>query len=268
MVIDAAIDPDYRTRIECESVDALCLGISVLTGPMIRGAVEVATAIKSDLPWLPIIFGGWHPTLLPDETLSEPFVDVVVRGQGEVTLVEVAEALLQKRSLDVIPGVSWKSNGRRTHNLDRRVEPLDALPIPAFDLTDFDAYEKLSGARKIGYATSVGCPYACNYCTDMVFYKRRFNALSAERVVSELTELVTKYRIEEVALLDSNFPVQLDRALDIARGIIRIRSQVSLDVPGFDRLSLPHERRGSASCWARAAYRIWASAPNPLLSRC
>jgi len=220
VMIDAAIDPDYRTHIECESVDALCLGISVLTGPMIRGAVEIATAIKSEQPWLPIIFGGWHPTLLPDETLSEPFVDIVVRGQGEVTLVEVAEALLAKRPLDMIPGVSWKRNGRRTHNLDRRVEPLDALPVPAFDMTDFDAYEKLSGARKIGYATSVGCPYACNYCTDMVFYKRRFNALSAERVVSELTDLVTRYRIEEVALLDSNFPVQLARALEIARGIL------------------------------------------------
>src|SRR6202050_1040974 len=119
VVIDAAIDPDYRTHIECESVDALCLGISVLTGPMIRGAVEVATAIKSHLPWLPIIFGGWHPTLLPDETLSEPFVDVVVRGQGEVTLVEVAEALLAKRSLEGIAGVSWKSQGQRRHNPDR-----------------------------------------------------------------------------------------------------------------------------------------------------
>jgi radical SAM superfamily enzyme YgiQ (UPF0313 family) len=100
------------------------------------------------------------------------------------------------------------------------VEPLDALPVPAFDMTDFDAYERLSGARKIGYATSVGCPYACNYCTDMVFYKRRFNALSAERVVAEMTELVTRYRIEEVALLDSNFPVNIHRALDIARGIL------------------------------------------------
>jgi anaerobic magnesium-protoporphyrin IX monomethyl ester cyclase len=220
VVIDAAIDPDYRAHIERESVDALCLGISVLTGPMIRGAVEIATTMKRDHPQLPIIFGGWHPTLLPDETLSEPFVDIVVRGQGEVTLVEVAEALLAKRPLDMIAGVSWKNNGRRVHNLDRHVEPLDALPIPAFDLTDFDAYEKLSGARKIGYATSVGCPYACNYCTDMVFYKRRFNALSAERVVSELVDLVTRYRIEEVALLDSNFPVQLARALEIARGII------------------------------------------------
>ncbi len=185
VIIDAAIAPDYRRRIERESVDALCLGISVLTGPMIRGAIEVAAAIKKRVPWLPIIFGGWHPTLLPDETLSEPFVDLVVRGQGEVTLVQVAQALAARQPLDGIPGVSWKSNGHRKHNPDRPVEPLDALPLPAFDLCDFDEYERLSGARKIGYATSVGCPYACNYCTDMVFYKRRFNALSAERVVSD-----------------------------------------------------------------------------------
>ena len=92
VLIDAAIESDYRTRIECEAVDALCIGISVLTGPMIKGAIEIATAIKSVHPWLPIIFGGWHPTLLPDETLSEPFVDVVVRGQGEVTIVEVARS--------------------------------------------------------------------------------------------------------------------------------------------------------------------------------
>jgi anaerobic magnesium-protoporphyrin IX monomethyl ester cyclase len=220
VMIDAAIEPDYLTRIECESVDALCLGVSVLTGPMIRGAIEVATAVKTQVPWLPIIFGGWHPSLLPDETLSESFVDMVVRGQGELTIVEVARALASKQSLGNIAGLSWKNNGRRTHNPDRKVEPLDALPIPAFDLTNFDAYEKLCGIRKLAYATSVGCPYACNYCTDMVFYKRRFNALSADRVVNELLNLVTRYRVEEVALLDSNFPVQLPRALEIARGIV------------------------------------------------
>ena len=219
VVIDAAIDPKYLTRIECESVDALCVGVSVLTGPMIAGAIEVATAVKNQTPWLPIIFGGWHPTLLPDETLSEPFVDIVVRGQGEITIVEVAQALARKQSLDNIPGVSWKSNGLRKHNPERHVKPLDALPVPAFDLIDFNAYEKISGIRKLAYATSVGCPYACNYCTDMVFYKRRFNALSASRVIAELTDLVTRYRIDEVALLDSNFPVDIHRALEIARGI-------------------------------------------------
>jgi anaerobic magnesium-protoporphyrin IX monomethyl ester cyclase len=220
VMIDAAIEPNYLTRIECESVDALFLGISVLTGPMISGAIEVATMVKSQTPWLPIIFGGWHPSLLPDETLSESFVDMVVRGQGELTIVEVARALAQNKPLGSIAGLSWKNKGQRTHNVDRKVEPLDALPLPAFDLTNFDEYEKMTGIRKLAYATSVGCPYACNYCTDMVFYKRRFNALSADRTVAEMLDLVTRYRIDEVALLDSNFPVQLPRALEIARGIL------------------------------------------------
>src|SRR4029077_16460540 len=97
---------------------------------------------------------------------------------------------------------------------------LSSLPAPAYDLIDFDAYERVGGERKLPYATSVGCPYACNYCTDMVFYNRRFNAYSAEHVVSELTDLVARYRLTEVSLLDSNFLVDIRRAVAIARGIL------------------------------------------------
>ncbi len=219
VVVDAAIDPDYKNHVLQEASSALCVGISVLTGPMIRGAVEVATAIKAVDPSVLVIFGGWHPSLLPDQTLEESFVDAVVRGQGELSLLEIAQALAEGKSLGGISGVSWKSATQRQRNPDRRVEQLDSLPTPAFDLVDFDAYEKACGVRKLAYATSVGCPYACNYCTDMVFYKRRFNALAADRVVDELTSLVSKYNIEEVALLDSNFPVDLRRALEIAQGI-------------------------------------------------
>ena len=117
------------------------------------------------------------------------------------------------------------------------------LPMPAFDMANFDAYERVSGERKLAYATSVGCPYACNYCTDMVFYKRRFNALDPARVVSEVTELVAKYRIDEVAMLDSNFPVDWRRAREIAQRISGFQDQVSLDLPGVDRFPLPDERR-------------------------
>ena len=219
VIIDAAVIPDYRLQIQTEIADALCLGISVLTGPMINGAVEVATAVKRLRPELPVVFGGWHPTLLPDETLNEPFVDVVVRGQGELTLVELARAFCAMRLPDDIPGTSWKKGDLHHNNTERKVQSLETLPTPAYDLVDFDAYERVCGVRKLAYATSVGCPYACNYCTDMVFYKRRFNALSAERVVGELANLVPRYSIEEVALLDSNFPVDLRRALQIARGI-------------------------------------------------
>jgi len=219
-IIDAAIVSDYRKAISEAISDCICLGISVLTGPMIRGAIEVAKLAKSLRPSLPIVFGGWHPTLLPDQTLIEPYVDVVVRGQGEITLCELVKAFQQNTSLKDIPGISWKIGAMRTHNPDRPVQSLEELPTPAFDLVDFNAYAKVEGRRKLAYATSIGCPYACNYCTDTVFYKRRFNALSAERVVKELTDLVRRYNIEEVALLDSNFPVDLRRALQIAKGIL------------------------------------------------
>ena len=80
--------------------------------------------------------------------------------------------------------------------------------------------DRAMAVRKLAYATSVGCPYACNYCTDMVFYKRRFNALAADRVVREVTGLVDRYRIDEVAMLDSNLPVDWRRAVEIARGFL------------------------------------------------
>jgi anaerobic magnesium-protoporphyrin IX monomethyl ester cyclase len=219
-IVDAAIAPDWEKRILREVQDALCLGISVLTGPMIRGAMRIAKLVKEAKPGFPVIFGGWHPSLVPGQTLNDRYVDAVVRGQGELTLLEIAERLADGKPFNDVAGVSSKPFGLAQHSPERRTALLDDLPTPAFHLTDFDAYERSCGVRKLAYATSVGCPYACNYCTDMVFYKRRFNALAAGRVVSEVTELVERYRIEEVAMLDSNFPVDWRRAVEIARGLL------------------------------------------------
>ena len=219
-IIDAAIHRDWEQKVLREVLDALCLGISVLTGPMIHGAVRIAKAVKKQGLSLPVIFGGWHPSLVPGQTLQENYVDAVVRGQGDLTLLEIAQKLSEGKEYRSVQGVSSKMMGMPQHSPERRVALLDDLPTPAFELADFDAYERVSGERKLAYATSVGCPYACNYCTDMVFYKRRFNALEAQRVVSEVTELVERYRIDEVAMLDSNLPVDWRRARDIAQGFV------------------------------------------------
>src|SRR5215470_6310963 len=220
VIVDAAIEPDWLNVVLRELSGALCLGISVLTGPMIRGAVRMAKTAKKQAPGVPVIFGGWHPSLMPGQTLQENYVDAIVRGQGELTLLEIAENLANAKPIHGTLGVSSKPFGLPQHAPERRVALLDDLPMPAFEMANFDAYERVSGERKLAYATSVGCPYACNYCTDMVFYKRRFNALDAGRVVSEVTELVSKYRIEEVAMLDSNLPVDWRRARDIAQGFL------------------------------------------------
>jgi anaerobic magnesium-protoporphyrin IX monomethyl ester cyclase len=223
-VIDAAINPDWLQSVLREVRDALCLGISVLTGPMIRGAVRAAKAVKQTSPNVPVLFGGWHPSLLPGQTLQESYVDAVVRGQGELTLLEISQQLADGKEFRNVAGVSSKQFGMPHHAPERRVALLDDLPTPAFELADVDAYERVSGERKLAYATSVGCPYACNYCTDMVFYKRRFNALDPQRVVSEVTELAERYRIQEVAMLDSNLPVDWRRAREIAQGFLDAKS--------------------------------------------
>src|SRR5215813_10794746 len=82
-LIDSTITPNFRARVIEELADALCLAVSLVTGPMIRETVEIAREAKRLYPEKPVVLGGWHPSLLPDQTLASPFIDIVVVGQGE-----------------------------------------------------------------------------------------------------------------------------------------------------------------------------------------
>lgn len=219
-LVDDVIAANYLELILQETRDALCLGISVLTGPHIGAAIRVARAVKKQRPELPIVFGGWHPSLATEQTLREEFVDAIVRGQGELTFLELVERIANNQEWHGVHGLSFKQAGKMHHEPERPVVNINHLPPPAYHLADPGMYAVASGVRQLAYTTSVGCPYQCNYCTDQVFYKRRFNAYRAERVVDELADLVPRYNIEHVPLFDSNFLVDRRRAVAIARGII------------------------------------------------
>ncbi len=225
-LVDNLLCPDYEQTILRETEDALCLGISVLTGPHIGAAVRVSRAVKKLRPNLPIIFGGWHASLAPRQTLREPYVDAIIRGQGELTLLELVQRIVDGRSVENrdwhgIRGLSFKdADGEIVQEPERPVADINTLPVPAYHLADPSIYAAASGVRQLAYTSSVGCPYQCNYCTDMVFYKRKFNAYHVDRVVDELGELVPRYNIEHVPLFDSNFLVDRKRAVAIAKGIV------------------------------------------------
>ena len=219
-LIDNLVAPDYEQAILREATDAACLGISVLTGPHIGAAIRVSEKVKKVRPGLPIVFGGWHASLATEQTLRESFVDAVVRGQGELTLVELAKRIACGEDWHGIRGLSFKTGGKIIHEPERPVANINDLPAPAYHLADPGIYAAASGVRQLAYTSSVGCPYQCNYCTDQVFYKRRFNAYRVERVVSDLADLVPRYNIEHVPLFDSNFLVDRKRAVLIACGIV------------------------------------------------
>src|SRR6516225_3787575 len=109
-IIDGAITPDFLTAIRSELDDCLAFGVSLLTGPMIRDAIAAGEMVRRMRPDLPIIFGGWHPSLTPAQTLRENFVDVVVMHQGEATLVEVLRRLRMGTGLEMVAGCWFKKD--------------------------------------------------------------------------------------------------------------------------------------------------------------
>jgi radical SAM superfamily enzyme YgiQ (UPF0313 family) len=220
-IIDSTITPNFQRRVLEELEDALCLAVSLVTGPMIRETVQIAKAAKALYPGKPVILGGWHPSLLPDQTLAAEYVDVVVKGQGEKALLEIVERVAAGASMKGIAGVGYKEDGRLVFNPPRDLKPIRELPPKAYHLADFDAYQRVCGRRWAMYTSSLACPFNCAYCTNEGVYGRKWNALEAEQVVEETTGLVTRYGLSLLWIVDDNFLVDRERAVAIAEGLVR-----------------------------------------------
>jgi radical SAM superfamily enzyme YgiQ (UPF0313 family) len=220
-LIDSTITPNFKKRVLEEARDALCLGISLVTGPMIRETVEMARALKEWNPDFPIILGGWHPSLLPTQTLEAPFIDYVVRGQGEETLLELLQHIESGSAPDFVAGIGFKRGGKLIFTPERPLKPLVQMPPKAYHLADFDAYERLCGRRWAMYISSLACPFNCAYCTNAGVYGRKWNALPAGQFVEETVDLTRRYNLEMLWVVDDNFLVDLDRAREIAAGLVK-----------------------------------------------
>lgn len=236
-IIDATIVPDYQQRVLDEVKDALCLGVSVVTGPMIKDTVDVAKAVKKWDPEFPVILGGWHPSLLPTQTLKASYVDVVVRGQGEESTLELIERLRNGAPLDDVPGIGFKRDGKLTFTPERPLKRLDKMPLKAYHLANFDAYERVCGRRWAMYVSSLACPFDCSYCTNAGVYGRKWNALPVEQVVEETVDLTRRYRLELLWMADDNFLVDLERALKIAEGLIRVNANFKWSIQATTNLT-------------------------------
>jgi radical SAM superfamily enzyme YgiQ (UPF0313 family) len=222
-IIDSTITPNFKQRVMEELADALCLCVSLVTGPMIRETVDIARETKRLYPDVPVVLGGWHPSLLPHQTLAAPYVDVVVKGQGEEALLEIVQRIEARESFAGIEGAGYKENGRLVFNAPRALKPIVDMPPKAYHLADFDAYERVCGRRWTNYVSSFACPYNCSYCTNAGVYGRKWNALPPDQVGDELTDLVTRYRLELVWIIDDNYMVDRARCVQISEEIIRRR---------------------------------------------
>jgi anaerobic magnesium-protoporphyrin IX monomethyl ester cyclase len=220
-LIDSTITPNFQKRVLAELKDALCLAVSLVTGPMIKETVGIARAAKELYPDKPVVLGGWHPSLLPHQTLAAPYIDIVVKGQGEDAFLEIVQRIEAGESMKGVQGVGYKEDGHIVFNQPRELKPIRDLPPKAYHLADFDAYERVCGRRWAMYTSSLACPYNCAYCTNNSVYGRKWNALEPEQFVEETMDLTTRYNLQLLWVVDDNFLVDRDRAVGIAEGLVR-----------------------------------------------
>ncbi len=220
--VEELSDGILADRLRRERPDVV--GITCMT-PMAAEAHHAAKITKEVLPSALTIFGGIHPTILPDETLADPHVDVVVRGEGEMILHELLQENAGRGDLSGISGLSWRRNGAVVHNPDRPpLEDLDALPFPAFHLIPMDKYHQIPDAAFAlplrGLITSRGCPFRCIFCSARLLSGYNYRYRSPDNVLAEMEVLINKYGARQLTLLDDNFVVNRDRTAGICDGMI------------------------------------------------
>jgi anaerobic magnesium-protoporphyrin IX monomethyl ester cyclase len=207
---------------------ALCLGVTVLTGAPIADAIDASRAAKAFRPDLPVVWGGWHPSMFGRECLAEPSVDVTVQGQGEITFAEIVDRLADGRSLAGCPGCIYRESDVTLGSADTvRVNParpladVNSLSVHDFSLIDFERYYQLKGKRQLDYISSQGCAFRCAFCADPFVYQRKWTGLSPERMGEELEVLWRRWRFDDVNFQDETFFTYAHRVEAIAEELIR-----------------------------------------------
>lgn len=201
------------------------------TTPLIGSAYRLAAELKKSGAYT--VLGGPHPTCLPDEALSQPCVDFVIRGEGEISFFELVQSLEKQRALSDIPGLSFKENGKITHNeLRPFIKDLDELPFPAYelfgDLKRYSHPQPLIGWRKpvVNIITSRGCPFNCHFCYKGTF-GRTWRARSPQNIIAEWEMLINRFHVKELSIQDDCFNMNIERAIQISELI----SQKGLQIP-------------------------------------
>jgi anaerobic magnesium-protoporphyrin IX monomethyl ester cyclase len=222
------------------------IGITAMT-PVVPQALSLVRSCRRLFPDTPIVLGGAHATVLPEDLLRHREIDCAVRGEGERTLEELVEG----RPFAEIQGLSWRRGGQVVHNPDRPLlEDLDQLPSPAWRLLPMDRYRPGLGTYRQLPAMSLmsgrGCPNACTYCFNI--FGRRVRRQSPERVIAEIERLSRDYGVRQIQFYDDTFTLQRPWLEAFCEGLLSRLPQVSWTCYGrVDRVD-----RESLALMARA----------------
>jgi radical SAM superfamily enzyme YgiQ (UPF0313 family) len=221
VIIDGNVDPDPEGTLERvhRQAPAEVLAVSVMPGPQMVAAIPLCRSFRVKYPAVPIVWGGYFPSLYPDAALNAGYVDFAVRAQGEDTFTELLAALRGRRDFAAIRGLSYKNRtGLHVHNSDRLLRSPDDFPWSPYHRLDASKYvlPTFLGSRTAVHQASVGCAFRCNFCGVASTYGSRAKAESPERTAAILKHLKDRYAVNAIQFFDNNFFLHEDRTRELS----------------------------------------------------
>lgn len=239
-IINQRRDPHWDLHLSKElEGNPICVGISSMVGTQIHFALEAAKIVRRDTDGnVPIVWGGPHPSTLPEQTCKSEYVDIVCVGEGDITFSEIVKALQANKPLGDIKGIAFKDGGRIIVTPDRPLLDIETLlPVP-WDLINVEDYinrdfylKKSLRTLDIGQ-TSRGCPFSCGFCCSATLMKRRWRAMSVEKALEVIVEPVKRFNLDGVWIRDDEFYIDRERAAQICEGIINAELNISFYTSG------------------------------------
>lgn len=234
VIIDANVHADFEQRVLEACDGALLYASSCILGYQVTHGAEIAQRVRERFPDLPIVWGGWFPSVAPELYFKEGIADAVGLGQGELTFMDVVQAIDAGTPLDDVPGLALWRDGALHKTLPRAVVGFDKIPDCPWHLLDFEDYvraqndtgkakirhklpdprEWVPGTRYRGfsYFSSFGCPEPCTFCCSPIVTNRRWKAIPGKELAERLIELHERLDFNLLRFQDANFGVAEKRS--------------------------------------------------------
>src|SRR6266702_4569398 len=218
-VIDCRVeDFSKKTKELLHGRIPLFFGVTSMTGPQIFHAIKISKWLKSNFN-APVVWGGLHVTLCGEQAISEDFIDFILRGYADHSIVQFAETLVNGGPLKEIPGITLKPEGM--HGVFSHpsipVVNLEELPMPDWGLVDVNNYLNSNYLmEKTAYLfTSRGCVHSCIFCYSLPVNNKKWQGRTARQIIAEIEDLRARIDFDVIFFHDDNFSVDRKRMKDV-----------------------------------------------------
>ena len=200
--------------------------ISIIGFECFEDDIKVINKIKKQLPNTKIIIFGHYPTLFPKEIFENSKVDIIIRGEPDLTIYELLQKIKNNKDFSSLEGIAYRKDGKKVINpISKRILNLNKLPIPDRSLLKNKLYyEPFLGKPYTTIQTTRGCPYSCNYCVKTFGKLTYFR--NPENILMEIKDAYVNYGIRNFRFIDDTFTTDKKRVQDLCKLIIQERIKI------------------------------------------